>query len=241
MKGRTVPTNQFDLYTTSVHGVALLENNEVSAPACNDCHGNHGAAPPGLKDVTHVCSTCHGREAELFTKSKMKAGMDAMGKKGCITCHGNHGIQHPTDSMLSIREGGACQGCHAPGSTAEKATAELIGGYFGLRAAVHSADSLLHLAEQRGMETAYGRAALKEANDQVVGVRAVLHSFDPAVIGATLDEGRTSARNASDEGRKAIRNWTERRYGTAASLGVILLMIVLLVLKIRQIERDDKV
>ena len=37
----------------------MVERNDLSAPTCNDCHGNHGAAPPGVGAVTNVCGTCH--------------------------------------------------------------------------------------------------------------------------------------------------------------------------------------
>src|SRR5207302_1420728 len=42
-----LPTNQLALYQQSVHYAALTKGNDLSAPTCNDCHGNHGAAPPG--------------------------------------------------------------------------------------------------------------------------------------------------------------------------------------------------
>jgi len=44
-----IPTNQFDLYKQSVHGHALLDNQDFRAPNCATCHGTHGAAPPALK------------------------------------------------------------------------------------------------------------------------------------------------------------------------------------------------
>ena len=237
MKGHAVPADQFALYSKSVHGVALLEKGDVSAPACNDCHGNHGAAPPGLKDVTMVCGTCHGREAELFEGSRMKAGLDALGKPGCVTCHGNHGVQRPNDAMLSAAPGGRCAGCHKPGSVAEQGTSAIVASLSGLRGSLSVADSLLKLAEVRGMETAAGRGNLKEAQDALVGVRAGLHSFDSKQIGAVLAEGAALSRKATDYGREALRDWHNRRVGMALSLVVILILIGLVVAKIRQIER----
>ncbi len=236
MKGHAIPTNQFALYSKSVHGVALLEKGDVSAPACNDCHGNHGAAPPGLKDVAMVCGTCHGREAELFEGSRMKAGLDAMGKPGCVTCHGNHGVQHPTDAMLSAAPGGKCAGCHQPGSVCEQGTDAIVTSFRGLRGAVASADSLLKVAEVRGMETGPGRENLKAAQDALVGVRAGLHSFDPKQIGAVLAEGAALSRKAADYGRAALRDWHNRRLGMVLSLVVILVLIGLLVARIRRME-----
>jgi hypothetical protein len=236
MKGHAIRTDQFALYSKSVHGVALLEQGDASAPACNDCHGNHGAAPPGLKDVTMVCGTCHGREAELFEGSRMKAGMDALGRPGCVTCHGNHGVQHPTDAMLSAAPGGKCVGCHPPGSAAERGTIAIVTSFRGLQGSLSIADSLLKLAEVRGMETGPGREGLRAAQDAVVGVRAGLHSFDPKQIGAVLAEGAGLSRRASDYGREALRDWRNRRLGMALSLGVILILIALVVAKIRQLK-----
>src|SRR5688572_12273090 len=42
-----IPTDQAEKFKGSVHGEALLKNRDMAAPTCNDCHGNHGAAPPG--------------------------------------------------------------------------------------------------------------------------------------------------------------------------------------------------
>jgi predicted CXXCH cytochrome family protein len=237
MKGRTVRTDQFALYSKSVHGVALLVKGDVSAPACNDCHGNHGAAPPGLKDVSLVCGTCHGREAELFEGSRMKARMDVLGKPGCVACHSNHGVRHPTDAMLAVGHDGVCSGCHEPGSAADRDTRAIIASFHGLRGSLTEADSLLKLAEVRGMETSPGRESLKDAQDRLVAVRAGIHSFDPKKIGDALQDGAATAAKAAGYGRGALRDWRNRRLGMAASLGVILVLIALVVAKIRQIER----
>ena len=237
MKGRTVRTDQFTLYSTSVHGVALLEKGDVSAPACNDCHGNHGAAPPGVREVTLVCGTCHGREAELFEKSKMKAAMDRMGKPGCVTCHSNHGVKHPTDAMLAVEGDGACGGCHTPGSAGERGAASIIGGFRALRDSDDASDQLLGVAEKLGMETGAGREAWKEARDRLVALRAGIHSFDATVVSATLGEGGALADRAGDQARAALRDWRVRRIGMALSLIVIVFLAALLVLKIRALER----
>ena len=42
-------------YRRSVHGEMLLVQRDFSAPACNDCHGNHGAFPPGVSSIAQVC------------------------------------------------------------------------------------------------------------------------------------------------------------------------------------------
>ena len=55
--GTALPTSQFADYQKSVHYAALTKGNDLSAPTCNDCHGNHGAAPPGVGAVANVCGT----------------------------------------------------------------------------------------------------------------------------------------------------------------------------------------
>ena len=44
-----IPTDQEAKYKRSVHAELLLVKRDLSAPACNDCHGNHGAFPPGVE------------------------------------------------------------------------------------------------------------------------------------------------------------------------------------------------
>src|SRR6516165_7071694 len=57
MKGYGIPTDQFAKYTSSVHHEAMTVRGDLSAPTCTTCHGNHGAAPPGVTSVQNVCST----------------------------------------------------------------------------------------------------------------------------------------------------------------------------------------
>jgi hypothetical protein len=88
-------TTAFDEYRGSVHADALLRREDLAAPACNDCHGNHGAAPPGVGSVANVCGQCHAREARLFRDSFKKDLFDALGVGECSVCHGTHAIAHP--------------------------------------------------------------------------------------------------------------------------------------------------
>ena len=95
-----IPMDQFDAYRRSVHGTMLLDVGDTSAPACNDCHGNHGASPPGVASVANVCGQCHGREAALFRASRKQAIFDGLGVAECTVCHDNHAILHPTPELF---------------------------------------------------------------------------------------------------------------------------------------------
>ncbi len=241
LKGYGIPTNQYALYLGSVHGVALLKKGDLSAPACNDCHGNHGAVPPGVSEIAMVCGTCHGRESDLFTQSRMAAAMRKIPTaRGCVTCHGEHGVQQPTDSMLSAARGGACFGCHPPGSAADQATSQIAGGLDTLKQRVATADSLLHQAELLGMDASLGREQLRGANDQLIGLRASLHSFDPGKILGVLRAGLGQADAANKLALEVLRDWRVRRLGLAASLIVILGLIFLLVRWVRSLDAESR-
>ena len=81
--GSPLPTDQRAKYEKSVHHAAMAEKNDLSAPTCNDCHGNHGAAPPGVGAVTNVCGTCHSVFATRFALSTHAQIFD----RGCVECH----------------------------------------------------------------------------------------------------------------------------------------------------------
>jgi predicted CXXCH cytochrome family protein len=183
-----------------------------------------------------VCGTCHGREGELFAKSKVSQTLELEGKRGCVTCHSNHDVQVPSDAMISAGPEGVCGRCHAAGSPGAKAAAVIVPRFQALKSRLAEADSLLSVAERRGMETSAGRELLKQSEDQIVNLRAVLHSFDLAPIQAVMAEGSGLADRAQREGLLALRDWRNRRIGMALSLGVILLLMAGLILKIRRME-----
>jgi len=111
-----IKTDQYEQYVDSVHGKALLEKNDVrGAPACNDCHGNHGAAPPSVAAITHICGACHSYNAELFLGSPLAPAFRERSLADCVACHGKHEITHTSDAWLEDEPGGACRKCHETG------------------------------------------------------------------------------------------------------------------------------
>jgi hypothetical protein len=116
--GRPLPVDQYERWARSVHAAALLEKEDLSAPTCNDCHGNHGAGPPGLQSIGFVCGQCHGREAELFRASPKKEGfashnefLESTGESDeppCASCHDSE----PPGKVEGVHHFGECTTCH---------------------------------------------------------------------------------------------------------------------------------
>ena len=110
--GSPLPTTQLAEYRDSVHGRALLVRGDLGAPACNTCHGNHAASPPGVAQVSRSCSLCHSANASLFDGSKHKHAFDQHNWPECGQCHSNHAIAKTHDSMLATGPGQLCGDCH---------------------------------------------------------------------------------------------------------------------------------
>ena len=104
-----------------MHGRLLLVQRDLSAPACNDCHGNHGAYPPGVTLDRRGVRTMPRNNASLFNKSPHKPAFDQLGLPECATCHSNHDIHRASDTMLGGETGAVCRRCHEPGRRRYKA------------------------------------------------------------------------------------------------------------------------
>ena len=191
--GRSLPVDQEARWRQSVHAEALFDKEDLFAPTCNDCHGNHGAAPPGLDSINFVCGQCHGREADIFRDSPKHEGFiehneflaDA-GEEGCAscheppqsqvttvrsftecaTCHGNHGVVRPTVAMFGVLPNEPCAFCHEEPAEGELPVLEPDKSRQSYE---ETRDDLLARAAEGGLE---GAALFDWLVDQALGVSA---------------------------------------------------------------------
>ena len=237
MQGYPIKHDQFAGYSTSVHHEALTVRGDLSAPTCTTCHGNHGAAPPGVASVVNVCSTCHVFQAQLFESSPHKPAFAAAGLPGCVTCHSNHRIVHPSDSMVGTGPQAVCTECHTQGDAGFVAAGHIKEQLVALQAAIGRSDEVLRRAEESGMEVSQAQLDLTSARDQLTKARVTLHSFTPKKIDDDIKVGQVTAEKTRLAGEKALRERDYRRMGLGISLVTILAMLVGLKLYIGQIER----
>lgn len=236
MKGYSIPTDQFAKYSKSVHHDALAVRADMSAPTCSTCHGNHGAAPPGVDKVQNVCSTCHVFQAQMYDKSSHKAAFDAASLPGCVVCHSNHGITHPTDAKLGTGPEAVCMHCHRPGDVCDQARAGLLSDLRSLDRAINKADQLLNVAEASGMEVSEARMGQNQARDSLTKARVNIHSFRKDLVDQDIQAGLDIAAKNLQAGQKAMVERNHRRVGLGVSLVAIGIMLVGLRLFIKKIE-----
>lgn len=240
MKSYPIPHDEYDKYKRSVHAKALYDRQDLSAPTCNDCHGNHGAAPPGVASVANVCGQCHVRQSELFVASPHKPVFDAMQVGECIQCHSNHEIAQPGDEMIGIGPKSVCVSCHAQGDNGYVAAEKIRGMMDRLIAYTRSANEILDRAEQAGMEVSRPKFDLTEARDDLTHARVLVHSFSTEQVEKVIKPGLEISDKSLKAGQAALGELKFRREGLAISLFFIFFLVALVYLKIRQIEGNGK-
>ncbi len=231
-----VRTNQHAGYKTSVHARALYDKGDLSAPTCNDCHGSHGAVPPGVETVMNVCGTCHTREATLFREMEAKSGMDLEACIQCVICHENHAVLPPTDEMVGVGPKSTCTGCHAEGDRGYEAARQMAEEIGALRSRLTEAREILERAERAGVEVGPDQAALQEAQDALVESAVLVHSFDLPRFREAAEGGIAVAEEGVAAGHRAFGELRFRRMGLTLSLVVIGAVVLALAMTIRRIE-----
>ena len=129
-----------DQYTHSVHGKALLGEDNPDVPVCTDCHGVHNIADPTTAQFRlsspEMCGKCHadetkmakydistdvfntyvadfhGTTVELFDKQTPDQETN---KAVCYDCHGIHNIMATKDEGSQVVKENllvTCQKCH---------------------------------------------------------------------------------------------------------------------------------
>ena len=185
--GKPLPTSQRADYQRSVHYAALTKNNDLSAPTCNDCHGNHGAAPPGVELADHgvrhvsrgLCDEVRHERARpdlrtgLHRMPQQPRGAAALGRDARhVKPHGLRVVPRATRTIRVCRGRRRCGRASTGSSTASTQSAALIAR-----------------AKNAGMEVGDDELALNEARTKLVLARTEMHAFDPASLDPVVDDG----------------------------------------------------
>ena len=238
MKPYGIPVTQFVEYNQSVHHEAMVERGDLSAPTCTTCHGNHGAAPPGVADVKNVCSTCHVFQSQLFDQSPHEAAFKSGGFPGCVTCHSNHKIESPSDIMVGTSDRAVCTTCHMNGDVGLKTAADIHNRLDDLQARIARSKEILDRAAQSGMEVSQPQLELLQATDSLTRARVAVHSFSAITVANEVSSGQVITEKTYQAGKQALHERDYRRAGLSISLLTIGITLVGLRLWIREIEHQ---
>lgn len=239
MSDSGLPTDQFSKYKTSVHGSALLDRKDIGAPACNDCHGNHGAMPPTIVSISDICGTCHANNAQLFKKSHLREIFLDKNIKLCEGCHNYHDISKPTDESLDWSENQTCMQCHPNQDSAKNLSAGLYQIIDSLKNRIELANEKVDVAENKGMEVSDLLFHLEDAHKNLIQTRTSIHSFDLDFVTTTSEDGFKAAEAAIAGADLALREFGFRKKGLIVFSLILTFFVVTLYLKIKSMENKQ--
>lgn len=218
-----IPTNQYELYKDSVHGIALLQNQDTRAPTCATCHGTHGAAPPGFKEVQNVCGSCHTATQDYYLKS-VHAGNDPEMPK-CVTCHGRYDVGKPTDAIFVEPGSRNCSSCHPADSAQADIAQALYKSIDGSAKAIDQAQAAIQRASDSSLIMAPEEGKLAQARTDLITARAAQHTLDADLVKKKTDSATATANQVTADAEKAINESLFRREFMGLGLGIMVLSI----------------
>ncbi|MBC8345016.1 MAG: cytochrome c3 family protein [Candidatus Marinimicrobia bacterium] len=237
MKGTGLPTDQFDQYRNSVHGKALFDKEDIGAPACNDCHGNHGAAPPDVVHVSDICGTCHINNRNLFQNSHLKQALMEEGLGQCEACHDNHGVIKPNDSFLDWDNNSLCIECHQDGGDAKLMADKFYGIIDSLKQKITHANEIVDKAEQKGMVISDLLFHLEDARKVLIHTRTNIHSFNTIYVDTNATPGFIAAQATIAGAEAGLDEFDYRRTGLFFFSLIITFLVIVLGKKARQLTK----
>ena len=242
--GEPLPTDQLAQYKTSVHGKALLEKGDASAPSCVGCHGSHTGMPAASASVAQVCRTCHAQNGALFDGSSHKRAFEAHGWPECGQCHGKHAIAKPSDALIGKVPGTLCHDCHAQyakgnpncDATAAKLRSTLDTLSAGQRETAGQVEGLAAL----GLDIDPLTHALADLDEALVQARTQVHTFDEKRFMEAAAPGTEALTKARELIVAAKAEHRFRTKGLMVAIAFMGLLALGLALKLREIERARK-
>jgi len=199
MEQYKLPTNQYDLYQKSVHGIMLLERNDLRAPGCADCHGIHGAHPPGYAEIANVCSTCHSTIADYFKQSPHYVQKTKAHMARCVDCHGSHNVTYPTTDLYVGTAEHHCGSCHGADSKQVRLASLLKKNIDETILKVAQAKKAIDKIRASGKDITKTLEAFEASQAELVKARAAAHTLD-------MDKIDVHSKKSREKGEEVIKS-----------------------------------
>lgn len=240
MKKYNLSSSPYKDYAKSVHGIALLQKKDTGAPACNDCHGNHGAMPPGVNSIDNVCGNCHINNMKYFENSSMGKAFKQLGYHGCIVCHSNHLIVKPNDNFVGVGKESFCIKCHDEGDEGYKAAKEIHSDLTTLASLYKFAINKLKNVREKGMSDIDINFRLKKVHQTLIQARTVVHTFNSEKVAKFTNKGIKTVKSVIAKEDEEINEFYVRRYGFLIAVVFITVIIIALYLKNKELDKKLK-
>jgi hypothetical protein len=233
MQGTGHDTSIVARFEQSVHGRALHGDGARGAPSCADCHGSHGASPPGVGEVVEVCGRCHVNEKAYYQQSA-HTGVPEM---GCVTCHSAHDVERASPDLYVGDAPGHCGQCHEPGDEASAFAAIVREGRQRLTDGLRDTQDLIDHGKSRGLWFEQEAVYRRESERTLVAVRSLTHALDTDAVTKHFEDGLAQQESTREDIENRGNKLRDRKIILSVLVLVLLLMAGLLGLKLRAIRR----
>ncbi len=231
MRSPGARTDQMAGYRKGVHGRLLLEAGDRRVPTCADCHGIHGAVPPGVGEVANVCGSCHFVIARHFREGAHALAVRDIGVPKCISCHAAHDVAPASSELYAGNAPGRCGSCHPAASEPSRvgvAIQDLIGGAQEGLARVEAELARLH---RQGLDVREPAGLVVEARAAVIEAKPVAHALQVAPVKVRTDRALRLLGRAEEQARLLREELEGRRRALKVALVLTLGIIGLLIIK----------
>ena len=226
-----IPTDQFEIYSKSVHGEALLQDKDVRAPTCASCHGSHDAKPPPQRPVVEVCGKCHTATQALYEQSRHSELQAAARSAGPATARmtssqpGSQMFFHPTTpdytcstchdltthtlrlelSRFAAEPDRRCDTCHHPDSDIYAQIQGIASAVTSAQTAYDDATPRIEEAARLGMITSDAAVGLAGAKTSLIQAQAAVHTTKLTLVAELSTDATTKVRGRPGAGDREDR------------------------------------
>ncbi|MFQ6001219.1 MAG: cytochrome c3 family protein [Anaerolineae bacterium] len=239
MRSYDLPTDQDELYRKSVHGVALLEKQDLRSPNCATCHGKHGAAAPGFTEVANVCGQCHSATQNYYVQgAHARSPQGAVEPPKCVTCHGQHDVPWPTEELFLGDEPRRCGYCHQEGSPEAEIATRMYEALNEAAQSLAEAEEAIERASGSGLIVVAERSRLHEATTSLMEARAAQHDVQLITLTGMTDKALSISQEVKEDAEKAIAQAVIRRRAMVIAVAGIGLTIIALYRIKRELDQE---
>jgi hypothetical protein len=250
MTAAGLPSDTVARFLDSVHGHVLIDDDARGAPSCADCHGAHGARPPGARDLVQVCDRCHSATGDIYRASvhgrsdEMNCSTCHVGEEGrqfrrsdCTTCHGTHSIQVAGDFIFEGDVPGHCDHCHREPGEAQEFVRTVREGAQHLRERLDQTREECDRLRKRGLFIDNEASFLRESQRALVSARPRVHGVEIETMRRHFSDGARRQEQAREMIGKRDRVLRDRGLVLGGIAAFLLMLVAVLAVRLRELRR----
>ncbi len=194
-------------YNLGIHAQRIREGNSNS-PTCKDCHGTHGATPPGLANIEKVCGGCHIKTRKYFLESKHKEAWEKFGYGECEVCHENHYVKKTSYNLWKEK----CTLCHSKDSKNYKIAEEIYTLFITCEMEIVKAEEIIRELKSIPLNVEDFLGRIEEAKTYLLEAKPVSHSLSMEEIKSFIIKSKSIAEEIQREGIRRKKLFETRKF-----------------------------